>query len=100
MFLLPSARNFRFEGNRLVHFQLSLNDGVDYTTDNIAYTFYDEPQMTKLSKTNANLMGNIPLIIYGINFRPDITYCLFGSQKVLVTSVTPTTVQCMVPPSA
>lgn len=30
-----------------------------------------------------NLKGNIPISIYGINFRNDITYCLFGDQKIV-----------------
>lgn len=43
IFIMPSAKEFVFETDRKVKFYLSLNDGVDWTDDNIVFTFYDDP---------------------------------------------------------
>jgi hypothetical protein len=48
---MPSVKDWIFKNNdRQVKVYLSLNDGVDWTTDNIVLQFYDEPLMTKLTK--------------------------------------------------
>ena len=67
-----------------------MNDGVDWTTDNVPFIFYPQPLMTKLNKYTTNLKGNVSIIITGINFRNDITFCLFGEKVVAPNSVSPT----------
>ena len=48
---MPSAKDWVFKNNsRTVQIYLSLNDGVDWTTDNVTFQFYDDPQMTRLSQ--------------------------------------------------
>ena len=81
---MPSVKSWRFKNNdRKVKLSLSLNDGADWTTDNVIFQFYDEPLLTRLTKNSANLKGNESMSIVGVNFRNDITYCLFGDKLVV-----------------
>jgi hypothetical protein len=51
--------------------------------------------MTKLSKYQVNLKGKVPIIIYGLYFRDDITACLFDSETAPVSNKNERSVQCM-----
>ena len=47
---MPDASYFNFQNDRLVKFYVSMNDGIDWTSQDISFNFKDEPHMTKLSK--------------------------------------------------
>ena len=41
---MPDATNtLRFKNDRVTKFYVSMNDGVDWTTEDIVFTFLDEP---------------------------------------------------------
>jgi hypothetical protein len=64
-------------------FYVSLNDGVDWSQQTVDFIFYEEPQMTKLSKNQVNLKGRVDIEVIGIYFRPDVTGCLFDNELVI-----------------
>ena len=79
---MPIVEDKSFKLNRLATFYVSMNDGVDWSQQTVPFTFYEEPQMTRLSKTQVNLKGNVPVTVIGLYFREDITGCLFDSELV------------------
>lgn len=47
---MPAVEDQSFKLNRKATFYVSLNDGVDWSKETVDFLFYEEPQMTRLSK--------------------------------------------------
>lgn len=98
VFDMPAMASAKFRYTRKATFYISLNQGVDWSPQSADFMFYEEPHMTKLSKTQVNLKAKVPLTIYGLYFRQDITFCMFDEEKVIPYEITPTQVSCMLFP--
>jgi len=104
-----------------VRFEISLNGGVDWSTDPSAtptiFTFLDEPLLVSLSQSWANLRGgfDITLELLHSGYRAscpvpattsscakpeDIAYCQIGTTDSILTHVDATHASCRVPPQA
>ena len=80
----PNALNIQLYNDRKMYLYVSVN-GVDYTEEQIYYTFLDEPSIVGLSRYDADYQGNINIEVYGLHFIPNVTECAFGNTYVPAT---------------
>lgn len=95
---LPGISRLNLEHNcRVLVFEVSLNEGLEWTTEeaNAEFTFKDMPQMLSLSHAFSNLDGKFLLSVFGFNFENNIVECDFGERYVTeATFVSSTLVHC------
>jgi hypothetical protein len=95
---MPVVEDRIFRVNRKATFYVSVNDGIDWSQQSVDFLFYEEPQMTRLSKYQVNLKGTVPITVHGLYFRQDITGCLFDNEFAAATYLNPSAVVCTTKP--
>ena len=94
----PNALNIQLYNDRKMFLYVSTN-GIDYTQEQIYYTYLDEPSIIGLSKDEADYQGNIEIEIYGLHLTEDVTKWAFGNIYVPATfNSTSKSAICTVPP--
>ena len=76
---IPDLAKIDLTDNRVVLVEVSINDGVDWTTDEAAFTFKPTPQIVSLSHYTTNLKADFALQVFGFQFDDNMDYCLFGN---------------------
>jgi len=108
-------------GSSVVQLEVSLSGGVDWATgltqDAAAYTFVEEPQITSMSRSWANLRGGFDLTLEVLHLRfredcpvpaegddcarpADVAYCRIGTSETVLRHVNSTHASCRVPAQA
>jgi hypothetical protein len=77
---IPTLQSLNLRNNRIVLIEVSLNEGVDWTIEEIEYTFKPTPEITSLSHYESILRGDFILTIRGFRFESNIDTCVFGAD--------------------
>ena len=62
---IPNLSILDLQMNRIIVVEVSINDGVDWTSEEATFTFKPTPQILSLSHYSTNLRADFTLQIYG-----------------------------------
>jgi hypothetical protein len=75
------------------------NNGEDFTTDSVAFTFFGHPAVHSLSPVSGALSGGTVVTVSGRNFLfTERTVCRFGYVVASATYIDSKTLECISPP--
>lgn len=95
----PNALNIPLYNDRTMSLYVSSN-GVDYSLEDVKYTYMDEPHITSLTEFESDYEGNVETEAIGLHFTDDVTHCVIGNQYVpAVFDSSTKRVKCTIPPS-